>query len=54
MLWTFGSVYNAARQLADHAQPVRYEMRPPPAIGRRPTKAELYVHRPPARAAHTA
>ena len=32
-LWKFASVYNAARQLADHAQPVRYEMAPPPAIG---------------------
>ena len=55
MLWKFGSVYNTARQLADHARPVRYEMRLPPALGgRRPTKADLYVHMPQSRAASTA
>jgi hopanoid C-3 methylase HpnR len=29
MLWKFNSVYNPKRQLADHAQPVKYEMRLP-------------------------
>jgi magnesium-protoporphyrin IX monomethyl ester (oxidative) cyclase len=47
MLWKFSSVYNAERQYADHARPVTYEMRPPPAIrGARPSKSELYVHVP--------
>jgi hopanoid C-3 methylase HpnR len=31
MLWKFNSVYNPARQLADHRQPVRYQMRLPAA-----------------------
>ena len=30
MLWKFNSVYNPELQLADHQQPVRYEMAPPP------------------------
>jgi hopanoid C-3 methylase len=29
MLWKFNSVYNPARQLADHRRPVRYRMSPP-------------------------
>ena len=29
MLWKFNSVYNPDRQMADHARPVRYEMRLP-------------------------
>ena len=46
MLWKFNSVYNPKLQLADHAQPVRYQMRPPAA--ERPAKLDprtLYVHR---------
>ena len=35
MLWKFNSVYNPELQLADHAQPVRYEMTPPPRASRR-------------------
>jgi hopanoid C-3 methylase HpnR len=31
MLWKFHRVYNARRQLADHARPVRYELRLPAA-----------------------
>ena len=34
MLWKFNSVYNPALQLADHSQPVRYEMSLPPNIAR--------------------
>ena len=49
MLWRFGSVFNPARQLADHARPVKYAMRVPPPLApgaeRRPK--ELYVLRPP-------
>src|SRR5271157_1658450 len=32
MLWKFNSVYNPALQLADHHQPVHYEMSLPPSI----------------------
>jgi magnesium-protoporphyrin IX monomethyl ester (oxidative) cyclase len=47
MMWNFSSVYNAKRQLGDHARPVTYEMRPPPQLGAvRPSKATLYVHAP--------
>ncbi|MET8571651.1 hopanoid C-3 methylase HpnR [Streptomyces sp. NPDC004783] len=49
MLWKFNSVYNPARQLADHRRPVRYELPLPPQveIGDR---RELYVHSRPPRA----
>ncbi len=54
MLWRFNSVFNPQRQIADHRQPVRYQMRlpppPKPEAPRRPR--ELYVLRPtPARPA---
>jgi hopanoid C-3 methylase len=55
MLWKFGSVYNAARQFADHARPATYTMRPPPAASApHPRARDLFVHvasvrsRPPA------
>ena len=48
MLWRFNSVFNPQRQIADHRQPVRYQMRlpppPAPAAPRRPR--DLYVLRP--------
>jgi hopanoid C-3 methylase HpnR len=48
MLWRFNSVFNPQRQIADHRQPVRYQMRLPPApkpdAARRPR--DLYVLRP--------
>ena len=45
MLWKFSRVYNADRQLRDHAMPVRYELPvPSPAeIGPR-NRRELYIH----------
>jgi magnesium-protoporphyrin IX monomethyl ester (oxidative) cyclase len=46
MLWKFGSVYNAARQHADHLRPIRYAMRPPQRTAAMPGAAQLYVHRP--------
>jgi hopanoid C-3 methylase len=50
MLWRFGRVYNAARQYAEHARPVTYSMRPPPAVNApRPRPRDLYVHLAPAR-----
>jgi magnesium-protoporphyrin IX monomethyl ester (oxidative) cyclase len=49
-IWKFNRVYNVERQLADHARPVTYSMRPPrPALTRKPKPAELYVHMPVAR-----
>lgn len=45
MLWKFKGVYDPRRQLADHARPVRYRMRPPPPPAK-PSPAELYVHGP--------
>ena len=45
MLWKFRKVYNPERQLADHARPVRYEMRLPDTA-KRPTPQALYVHSP--------
>jgi magnesium-protoporphyrin IX monomethyl ester (oxidative) cyclase len=50
MLWRFGRVYNAERQYGDHARPVTYAMRPPPAPGTsRPSPRDLYIHPAPAR-----
>lgn len=44
MLWKFNSVYNPARQLADHARPVRYAMRLPTERGTGVTsRRALYV-----------
>jgi hopanoid C-3 methylase HpnR len=45
MLWRFNSVYNPARQLADHARPVRYEMRLPPTTPQ-VERRRLYVLQP--------
>jgi len=50
MLWRFGRVYNVGRQLADHARPATYTMRPPPAASAsRPRARDLFVHVAPAR-----
>lgn len=47
MLWRFNSVYNPARQLADHARPVRYAMKLPPPPTREPLERHrLYVLQP--------
>lgn len=53
-LWKFNRVYDAQLLLADHYQPVRYELSLPPA--RRPEKVDprtLYVHPPQALAGKT-
>ena len=47
MLWKFNSVYNPARQLADHRREVRYEMALPEASAGPVDRRSLYVHRPP-------
>lgn len=46
MLWKFSSVYNPQRQMADHAQPNRYEMRLPESPGASLVRNNLYVHPP--------
>jgi len=43
----FNRVYNPQRQLADHAKPIAYAMRPPAAVAEnRPRPEQLYVHMP--------
>jgi hopanoid C-3 methylase HpnR len=44
MLWKFNSVYDPALLLADHAQPVRYQMEPPPRAGARIDRRSFYLH----------
>lgn len=44
MLWKFNSVYNPALQLADHAQPVTYEMALPRGPAHPVPPALLYIH----------
>jgi hopanoid C-3 methylase HpnR len=46
MLWKFNSVYNPSLQLADHAQPVRYEMSLPPPHREVIDPRSLYIHPP--------
>jgi len=46
MLWKFSSVYNPKRQLADHARPVRYEIKLPDSTPEHFVKNSLYVHHP--------
>jgi hopanoid C-3 methylase HpnR len=44
MLWKFNSVYNPELQLADHRQPVRYEMKLPPAPRKEFDPRTFYIH----------
>jgi hopanoid C-3 methylase HpnR len=44
MLWKFNSVYDPNLQLADHAQPVRYELSPPPEPRDTIDARSIYVH----------
>ena len=46
MLWKFNSVYNPALQLADHRQPVHYEMSLPPVHRDLIDSRSIYVHSP--------
>src|SRR5262249_1298380 len=46
MLWKFNSVYNPTRQVADHNQPTRYQMRLPEPCGETVVRNNLYVHQP--------
>lgn len=53
MLWKFNSVYNPKLQLADHAEPVRYAMAPPPPHRDVIDAHSLYVHPTPGRRGRT-
>ena len=45
MLWKFNSVYNPKLQIADHQQPVKYEITLPPAhVDKVADRTSLYVH----------
>jgi hopanoid C-3 methylase HpnR len=46
MLWKFSSVYSPGRQLADHQQPVKYEIDLPRHSSEPLAKSSLYVHQP--------
>jgi hypothetical protein len=46
MLLKFNSVYNPKLQIADHQQPVKYEISPPPKWEERIARGALYVHAP--------
>lgn len=43
MLWKFGRVYNAGRQLADHSRPVEFEL-PVPEHRGAPGRKDLFIH----------
>ena len=44
MLFKFNSVYDPKLQMADHAQPVRYEMPLPPPVREKVPAETLYIH----------
>jgi hypothetical protein len=46
MLWKFNSVYNPKLQIADHEQPVCYEMAPPPEPKDVIDPKSIYIHPP--------
>ena len=46
MLWKFNSVYDSARQLADHHRTVRYQIAVPESHAGQVGRESLYVHRP--------
>ena len=44
MLWKFNSVYNPELQIADHEQPVKYQISLPPAPSDRVDRQSMYIH----------
>jgi magnesium-protoporphyrin IX monomethyl ester (oxidative) cyclase len=52
MLWKFGRVYNADRQMADHRRPVRYELPLPTHRATTPQRQDLYIHTKPQSTRH--
>lgn len=51
MLWKFNSVYNPELQIADHNQPVKYEISMPPARSENFDRKTMYIHAAHGRAA---
>ena len=45
MLWKFNSVYHPELQLADHRQPVKYEISLPPSSMPKIEPSTLYIHK---------
>ena len=44
MIWKFNSVYRPDLQLADHQQPIKYEINLPPPSTETVKRDELYIH----------
>lgn len=44
MLWKFNSVYNPKLQIADHSQPVKYQISLPPARSEQFNRQSMYIH----------
>lgn len=44
MIWKFNSVYRPDLQLADHQQPVKYEINLPPPSKAKVERGALYIH----------
>jgi hopanoid C-3 methylase len=44
MLWKFNSVYNPELQIADHRQPVKYEISLPPPHSEHLDRQSMYIH----------
>jgi hypothetical protein len=44
MLWKFNSIYDPRLQIADHRQPVVYELTPPPEAQEVVDAKSIYVH----------
>jgi len=45
MIWKFNSVYRPDLQLADHRQPVKYEISLPPRSTATVEQGALYIHK---------
>jgi len=44
MIWKFNSVYRPDLQLADHSQPIKYEINLPPPSTPKVERDALYIH----------
>jgi hopanoid C-3 methylase HpnR len=44
MLWKFNGVYNPKLQIADHSQPVKYEISLPPSRSEKLDRQSMYIH----------
>jgi hopanoid C-3 methylase len=44
MIWKFNSVYRPDLQMADHQQPIKYEISLPPPSAPNVNRDKLYIH----------